>query len=99
MSDFDDPSLARRYSDSTYGGGSAAGLVAPGKKTRTAQLPPRPVARAATSDASMAPEARDAGDAGDAGDAVARAAASSGAPLPADVRGRFESSLGVGLSG
>jgi hypothetical protein len=90
MTDFDDPFLADRHADSTSGRGTAARAVAPGKKTLTSQLPARMVARAAANDDSMAPGA---------GDAIARAAGGSGAPLPADVRGRFESSLGVGLSG
>jgi hypothetical protein len=73
----------------------------------TGLMPPRTAAGKVPTSARLAPgmalmrKARDAnGVAADADGAVARASSSSsGAPLPDDVRGRFESSLGADLSG
>ncbi|HUQ05753.1 MAG TPA: DUF4157 domain-containing protein [Kofleriaceae bacterium] len=67
-----------------WGGGG--GGVAPGKKSLTQSL----VARRARDDNGVA---------ADADQAVDRAAGGSGEPLRADVRDRFESSLGADLSG
>jgi peptidoglycan hydrolase-like protein with peptidoglycan-binding domain len=73
---------------------AASGAAAPGRRTRAGALPMRrhgvpggPIARRATGE--VAPGAEE---------AIARTRGGGGAPLPDDVRGRFESSLGVDLS-
>jgi len=74
----------RSTTTQTPSGGAASGS-APGRRTLTQRL---------------ARQARAGGEvSGDAEGAVDRAAGSSGAPLPDDLRGRFEGSLGADLSG
>lgn len=75
--------------------------IAPGRVTLTSHLGPSAAAvqRAAEASPSAAPgDARDGqGVTGAAPDAVARAASTSGAPLPDGLRTKFESSLGADL--
>lgn len=91
MPRFDDP-IRRLSGGETSPSAAPAAPVAPGRSTLTSQWPSsEPVSRK--------PDGEGDGVAPGARDAVARAAGSTGAPLPADVRGRFESSLGIGLFG
>ena len=95
MTKFEDLILRHRPpgADASSPSAAPAPPVAPGRTTLTSQLqsPEPPVSRKADGEGN--------GVAPGAGDALARAAGSSGAPLPADLRTRFESSLGIGLFG
>ncbi len=75
----------RGRDEETTDGARSSWEMAPGKRTAAESIVMR--------------KARDAdGVRGDAPDALERAASSSGQPLPGDVRGRFETSLGADLS-
>ena len=65
---------------------------APGRSTLTSKLFRRPIVQ-------IFRTVEGSGIAGDAEEHVGRAAGSSGSPLPADLRDRFEASLGADLSG
>src|SRR5688572_25530335 len=84
--------MSRNYGSRSSGYDSAGGSHddtsrTPGKRTRTEMLPV------------LRKRAGAGGVAHDAAEKVGAAGSSSGAPLPADVRSRFESSLGADLGG